>query len=75
MDEDERAEYVRIRRREYEEMEKKLLEKQREIQEHLTANQALQAAMLVTSQGDSLAAEEAHKMIERCASAKLRRRI
>ncbi len=65
MDEEERAEYVKIRRREFEGMEKKLAEKQREIQEHLSTNQALQSAMLAASHGDSLAAEEAHKMIER----------
>ena len=65
VDEEERAEYVRIRKKEFEDLEKKLVEKQNEVLEHLNTNQSLQAAMLATAQGNALSAEEMQKIIER----------
>ncbi len=56
---------MKIRKKEYEAMERKLLEKQDNVQHHLDANESMQAAVVATANGESLSAEEVQKLIER----------
>ena len=62
---DERGEYVQIKRKELEAMERRLIQKQANVDQHLETNLSMQAAVVATAQGGGLSPEEAQKMIER----------
>ena len=65
MSEEERVEFVRIRKGELDAMERRLAEKQTELDRHIESNGALLSAMAATAAGDALSASDAQRMIER----------
>jgi len=64
MDEEARAEYVRIREREFAVMERRLQEKQAEVQQHIAANLKMSEVLATSATGAEMSAADVQKMIQ-----------
>jgi hypothetical protein len=64
MDGEAKEQYIRIREREFEVLERRLAEKQAEVQQHIAANLKMSEALAASAAGSEMSAADVQKMIQ-----------